>query len=404
MEAMLALANRWDPILTVDLHATNGAKFEHDMSVQTEPIYAGDDALRAAGKALTAGLMQSLAAQGSLPVAFYPSFVKSDDPMSGFADSVSAARFSTGYYWLRNRFGMLLETHSWKPYPVRVKITRNLIVDVLEQTASNGAAWQRAAAAADTAASALGGTPVALEFAPSEKVRTIAFRGYEYTRAPSEISGGLMTRYDDTKPQVWNVPMRDDMHASLTLTAPRGGYVVPAAVATLVAQKLDAHGIAYTRLAAAQTAAPLQVFRATRATFGSGSVESHQTLQLEGDWSAETRDIGAGALFVPIAQPKARLLMTLLEPRARDSLAAWGFFNQAFEQKEYMEAYVAEDVAREQLAADPALREEFARKLDSDPAFAADPDARLDFFYRRHAAWDERFNLYPVMRSDTVLR
>jgi hypothetical protein len=72
--------------------------------------------------------------------------------------------------------------------------------------------------------------------------------------------------------------------------------------------------------------------------------------------------------------------------------------NIAFEQKEYMEPYVAEEVAREQLAADPALAAEFRTKLGAEPEFAASPAARLEFFYRRHPSWDERFNLYPVMR------
>lgn len=404
MRAMLALVNRWDPLLVVDLHATNGAKFEHDVSVQIEPIHAGDDALRASGKALSGSLMQSLAKKGSLPLTFYPSFVKHDDPMSGFADNVAAARFSTGYFWLRNRFGMLVETHSWKPYPVRVRMTRNLIVDVLEQVATHGADWRAQADAADAAAAALGGQPVALEYAPGDAVRSIAFRGYEYTRTPSEISGALMTRYDDTRPQVWTVPMRDDMRPSFSPVAPRGGYVVPAAFAAMVAERLDVHGIDYVRIAEAKPRTALQVFRASKATLSAMSLESHQTMALEGAWSNETRDVGAGALFVPIAQPKARLVMTLLEPQAKDSLAWWGLFNQAFEQKEYMEAYVAEDVAREQLAAEPALREAFAKRLDADPAFAADPEARLDFFYRRHPAYDERFNLYPVMRVETVLR
>jgi hypothetical protein len=77
-----------------------------------------------------------------------------------------------------------------------------------------------------------------------------------------------------------------------------------------------------------------------------------------------------------------------------------GGFNNAFEQKEYMEPYVAEEVARAQLAKDPALAREFAERLRSDEKFAADPAARLDFFYRRHSAWDERFRLYPVLRTD----
>jgi hypothetical protein len=76
---------------------------------------------------------------------------------------------------------------------------------------------------------------------------------------------------------------------------------------------------------------------------------------------------------------------------------SWGFFAAAFERKEYMEAYVAEEVAEQMLSKDPALRREFERRLD-DPAFATDPNARLDFFYRRHSSWDERYNLYPVFR------
>ena len=69
-----------------------------------------------------------------------------------------------------------------------------------------------------------------------------------------------------------------------------------------------------------------------------------------------------------------------------------------------MEPYVAEAVAREMLAADPALKAEFERRLATDAEFAADPRQRLDFFYRRHASWDDRFNLYPVMRTSKVPR
>ena len=39
-----------------------------------------------------------------------------------------------------------------------------------------------------------------------------------------------------------------------------------------------------------------------------------------------------------------------------------------------------------------------------DPKFAADPQARLEFFYRLHSAWDERYGLYPVMRTGEALR
>jgi hypothetical protein len=65
-----------------------------------------------------------------------------------------------------------------------------------------------------------------------------------------------------------------------------------------------------------------------------------------------------------------------------------------------MEAYVAEDVAREMLARDPQLREEFEARLAADSAFAASPTLRLQFFTRRHPSFDQRYNLYPIVRTN----
>jgi hypothetical protein len=120
-----------------------------------------------------------------------------------------------------------------------------------------------------------------------------------------------------------------------------------------------------------------------------------------GAWKNQRADLAAGSLFVPIAQPKARLLMALLEPQAPDSYLAWGFFNNRFERKEYMEDYVAEEVAREMLK-DPAVKAEFEARLASDKAFAASPEQRLDFFARKHSSWDTHYQVYPVLRTDTA--
>jgi hypothetical protein len=38
-------------LVEVDLHVTDGAKFEHDVSIQVEPVHAGDAQLRKAGRA-----------------------------------------------------------------------------------------------------------------------------------------------------------------------------------------------------------------------------------------------------------------------------------------------------------------------------------------------------------------
>jgi hypothetical protein len=193
--------------------------------------------------------------------------------------------------------------------------------------------------------------------------------------------------------------MRDDVQPDHVATAPGAGYLVPAAHAAWVGAKLRQHGIRFDTLAKPMPAARVEAFRADTADFAAGSFEGHQRLTVTGTWKPEAQDVGVGALFVPIAQPESRLVMALLEPQAPDSLLGWGEFNNAFEQKEYMEAYVAEEVARDMLAKDPALKAEFEQRVKTDPAFAKDPQARLDFFHRRHASYDQRLRLYPVLRT-----
>ena len=403
MQAMLRLLNEWDPILYADLHVTDGAEFEHDISINVAPTLTGDSVLRSSALGVRDELIQRLKTQGSLPVDFYPSLLRDDDPTSGFAVAVSPPRFSHEYWAKRNRIGVLVETHSWKDYPTRVRITRNSIVGMLELAAAKAGSWRVAADEADSHARALAGKSVALAFDNTEHTTMIDFRGYAYTRTPSAISGALMTRYDKRKPQIWHIPLFDELKSTLTVPAPRAGYILPAANAAWVEAKLALHGISSRRLAKASPAADLQIFRATKTALSTETFEGRATLKLTGDWQTAKREVPTGSLFVPIAQPRAELVMSLLEPMAPDSLVSWGFFNAAFEQKEYMEAYVAEAVAEDMLK-DSAVRAEFDKRIATDPEFAKSPSARLDFFYARHPSWDERYNLYPVYRTDQDLQ
>ena len=419
MQAMLRLIDECDPLICADLHVTDGADFEPDISIQVEPINQGAPALWQSGVALRDRLIEKLAAQGSLPLPFYPDLAKTDEPASGFVLTVYSPRFSTGYFPQRNRFTVLVETHSWKPYAHRVRITRNTIVGLAELTAMHGADWLREAQQADDAASRLDGSEVILDYVsgwrePSKAgaavrepddagARRLDFRGYAYTRAPSAISGALVTIYDPRTPQIWNVPYRDRVQPALAITAPAGGYLVPPSHAALVQAKLALHGIESRVLGTAVAALAVQTFRAERVEFAGAPFEGCQRATLIGKWRDEVQPIAAGSLLVPAAQRLARLVLALLEPQAPDSLAAWGFFNACFEQKEQMERYVAEQIAREMLAASLTLREDFERALALDPNFAADASARLEFFLRRHASWDARFNLYPIYRLPRVL-
>jgi zinc carboxypeptidase len=413
MQALLRLIGEWNPLVLADLHVTDGADFEPDISIQVEPIHQGDPNLYEIGRHLRDALISRLAAEGSLPLPFYPDLARIDDPASGFLLSVYSPRFSTGYLPARNRFSVLVETHSWKDYSTRVLVTRNTVVALAELVAEHGFAWRQAVERADRDAAHLFGSEVPLDYssgwretgragkaagAKTDERTLIDFRGYAYTRSVSPISGSLVTTYDPRTPQVWRVPYRDQVEPSLVGTVPRA-YIVPPAYADIIGAKLHLHAISFGRAVHPIPKATVETFRAARVTFSQAPFEGRFRVALEGSWNGQALDIPADSLIVPTTQPLARLILALLEPQAPDSFAAWGFFNAHFEQKEYMEPYVAEQIAREMLSADPELANAFNEKLRTDSAFAADPAARREFFLRRHESWDERYNLYPIYRT-----
>src|SRR5688572_14387756 len=75
VQAALGVIRTQDPVLLVDLHATDGAKFEHDVSVSMAPVAPRPDGLEETAAALSAAMMKRLTELGHLPVPFYPSFI-----------------------------------------------------------------------------------------------------------------------------------------------------------------------------------------------------------------------------------------------------------------------------------------------------------------------------------------
>ncbi len=397
MRAMHDLLNRFDPLVYVDLHVTDGAQFQHDIAVMVEPTLAGPEALKNAGVAFRDRIMSDLGQAGHKPLWFYPSFEEDDDPTSGISARPQPPRFSNGYWGLRNRFGVLVETHSWRNYAHRCKATVATLDSIVKATAEKGKQWRAAAEAADRETSQLGGKTAILSYKNTEKTENFDFLGYKYVRRDSPVSGQLMTVYDPSQPEVWKMPLRKEVVPGQQVMAPGSGYVVPAAYRALVEPRLKAHRLQFQVLNQSQDV-PASIYRIAEVKLAGSSYESHQRAEFKGQWASSQERIAAGSLWVPIAQPGAILLMQLMEPESPDSFLTWGYLNEIFERKEYMEPYVAETVAQEMLK-DPAIKQEFDKRLE-DPAFAKSPQARLDFFYRKHSSFDQRLNRYPILRLE----
>ncbi|MBA2543358.1 MAG: peptidase M14, partial [Deltaproteobacteria bacterium] len=395
--AVLGLIRAHDPVLLIDLHTTDGAKFEHDISLNFAPLAPRGDQLEETAHALRDVVMPRMTALGHLPVDFYPSFVDDEDPLSGFETGEAPPRFSQFYAAARGRLGLLVETHSWRTYKERAASTYHTLQAVFEDARTKARSWREVGDAVARSETKLGGTKLTLMWKPTKQATELAFRGYAFEKRTSDLTGGTWLVYDETKPEIWKLPLYQQLEAAITVDVPRGGYIVDGGFAKQVAAVLDRHGIEYLSLGD-ERSSTLEAYRVTKVTF-QPPYEGRTRPVIAGAWARETRTLDRGAIFVPIAQPLARLVLHLFEPSLPDALVNWGHFNAAFEQKEYMEPYMLEEQARAMLAKDPALRAKLDAAVTADPELAK-PAAKLSWFYKQHPAWDERVNLVPVFRVD----
>jgi len=402
MRALLPVLRAWDPLVFLDLHVTDGAHFVPDVSLLVAPLIEGPPAMQSMARVLQEEIHAELRAGGHLPLDFYPSLMREDDPASGFTRTVYPPRFSHGYWGLRNRLAVLVETHSWKDYRTRVVTTRDLLAAALSSVRRHGPAWRVRVRKLDESTRARPPGALDLAFASTDETETIEFPGYAYDRAPSPATGGTYLRFHLDRPEVWRVPLRGRMAATVHVELPRGGWAVPPAWATVVAEALDRHGVEH-RTLTRPTRARISSFQLTDPRPASASYEGRQRLDPIGAWSSpRAEELPRGTLVIPLAQPGAVLAAHLLEPTGPDSLTAWGTFNAAFQQQEYVEQYLLEPWAEAELARDSELRAAFQDRL-RDPAFAADADARRRFFLVRHPSYDQRIRRVPVFRLSVPL-
>ena len=403
MVLMLKLIRDFDPILYVDLHVTDGAQFEHDVGYIFQPTTEAFAGLVEQVRNFQKNVLEELKAKGHHPLPFYPNFKTPEDPSSGVEFPITPPRFSDGYIRLRNRIAVLVETHSWKPYPIRVQTTYNTILAMIGQLQKNGLRWRSEAMNAEKAALALAGKPYTLEYEVTPKSRPIEMKGYRYERRASDVSGSLITSYDLKKPEIWKIDFFDELKPKTRVQIPAGGYLIPPSYAALLRPKFDSHGIKYESISISalikKSQFEAEVFRARDVNYEAGSFEGRTRVQVQGEWKTEKVDTEPGRyLYVASQQPLIHLIVALLEPEGADSLVAWGFMNSVFERKEYMEDYVLEPFAKELLAKKPELKETFLKRVETDPSFAKDPAKRLDFFYELHPSWDAQYRRIPYFR------
>ena len=404
--ALIGLFNAWRPHLHVDNHVSDG--FDHAWVVG----YATAEAPQAApsidawARATLPAVAEATRAAG-YPTGPYLELLSSEEPLKGAITPPYRPRYSTGYFALRNRPSILIETHSRKPFRTRVLGNHAWLGALVEQVAKGPDALVEAVAAAERRTVALGAadapaSDVPLRFGP-DRDDPAASGGvpdhvrlplYAFTRSTSVVTGTPLTTYQRGQLLESDVPWFHTPRVAQSVPRPRGYVVLPGW--PQIERALRAHGLRVEPLPGERDlevetqrlSEPRFAGRPYQGTTAVTAVRVRRAL--------ETRRLPAGSLWVPADQPDFEVATQLLEADAPDSLLAWGFVSSVFERKEWIEGPELEALAQEGLK-DPTRAAAWEAAL-RDPAFAADPDARSEWWARQTPYWDETIGLLPVYR------
>ena len=397
--AWLRLWHDWQPDLFIDCHVTDGADYRCNITYHHEHHAGVDPAVLEWERDVFGGKVAPATEAAGNVISWYLEFIDNRDLELGTRDFNGSPRFSTGYVPIRNRPGILIETHMIKDYRSRVIGTYDFLRAALTEVNRDPERLRRIGREADerTMAMARSFDPMPsfpIDFELTDQVTPFELKAFEYETDESEISGDIRVVYG-REPLDLTVPMYQTFRVK-TAVAPPLYYIVPAQW-TEVIEVLKVHHLEMKTLAAFESV-EVESYRFTNVMWPGAPFEGRHMPRFDVEPTKETRVFPAGSVVVPVFQAGGRVVINLLEPHAPDSFVRWGFFNAIFEEKEYAEHYVLEALAREMIAKDPKLQQEFEYLLAVDPEFAASPSERLRFFYKRSPYWDPQMNLYPVGR------
>ncbi len=334
---LLSLFRAWDPILTVDMHTTNG-------SYHREPVtYAGMAHPSTSRllqdyfwQKLTAGAADALQSKYGYESVPYGNFMDRLQPEKGWLNDAMDARYGTNYIGLRNRFALLDENYSYADFKTRVLASYAYLRSILEFTDRHIGEMAELAYRADReTARDYAREKAAVEF-KIEELMKVTVRSYEFAReempaagSPAERGGPGRYRLRRTETlRDYRIPYFSLAVPTRVLPLPEEGYVILPGQAEAIAI-LRSHGILLEKFAEPLRVTEAENFKITAMELSRTIYQGRIALTLRGEYQKGEVLIPENAYFISLHQPLARLVPLLLEPEIPDSLAAWGFFNRA---------------------------------------------------------------------------
>jgi hypothetical protein len=393
MVLWLELFNRWLPDFLVDIHTSDGADYQYVITYALE--YNTDVAEPLATWSHDEFLPEITGRMDEAGYPFVPYIVTryDHDVTRGLMHWTATPRYSNGYGAAQNRPFLLIETHMLKDYETRVASVYELMVQLTRYFNERAGELRHIVRASDsTTAEDMAGSYFPLRYRLTDDTTSVDFLGVKFSYRISPISGDSIVVWSSEKAD-YRVPLFCNSVATDSALMPFA-YLIPQEWQHEISI-LQLQGVAV-RYLTEPIDLEVTSYRLSNPKWAKGPFESRFMVRADVEPYTEVRSYPAGTAVALMNQRANRVIAHLLEPKGPDSFLSWGFFNAIFERKEYIEDYVIEPIAAGMLASDSALAAEFQQKLDSDSTFAADPEARLDFFYQRTPYFDQMLGVYPI--------
>ncbi|HEY0365886.1 MAG TPA: M14 family metallopeptidase, partial [Pyrinomonadaceae bacterium] len=198
--AWLNLWSVWQPDLFIDCHVTDGADYRCNITYHHERHDGVDDAVLAWERDVFGGKVAPATEAAGNIISWYLEFVDNRDLELGTRDFNGSPRFSTGYVPLRNRPGILIETHMIKDYRSRVIGTYDFLRAALTEVNRDPQRLRTIGREADERTLAVGrvydpDVRFPLNFELTDDVTPFELKAFSYGTEQSEVSGDLRVVY-----------------------------------------------------------------------------------------------------------------------------------------------------------------------------------------------------------------
>src|SRR6476620_816510 len=242
--AWLRLWNEWQPDLFIDCHVTDGADYRCNITYHHEHHDGVANAVLAWEREVFGGKVAPATEAAGNIISWYLEFVDNRDLELGTKDFTGSPRFSTGYVPIRNRPGILIETHMIKDYRSRVIGTYDFLRAALTEVNRDPQRLRTIGREADERTLAVGrvydpDVRFPLDFELTDDVTPFEVKAFSYETEKSEVSGDLRVVYG-REPLDLTIPMYQTLRITAAV-APPLQYLVPAQWSQVI-DVLKAHG------------------------------------------------------------------------------------------------------------------------------------------------------------------